>query len=252
MCMFSGSVHSVAETNIFVRASTAGKQFVVYSMKYEAANDLAMILPLPTPSASSEDAVRFIDLSSYADFFRDMHSGFVLASRGKFGIELFPAQSAKLKVHEVGSFEASFVPTLKDFSRLDERFRLSDKVWNKLPQYADYGFAVFKLKPGARSVHPMAFEFPRRNPTQLFFPTVHVHQGKMEKRAKFDHALYAQTAHRALGWQISRTWNEETGPRLAGDFMQIDRCAGLVDADQPVIFQSIKGLRTNSDITLPG
>ncbi|MFN8597314.1 MAG: hypothetical protein U0559_14180 [Anaerolineae bacterium] len=249
--MFSGNVRSVAETNIFVRASTVGKQFVVYSMKYEAANDLAMILPLPTPPASPEDAVRYIDLSGYADFFRDMRSGFVVASRGTLGVGQFALQAAKLKVHEVGSFEASFVPTLADFERLDERFRLPGKVWDKLPQYADYGFAVFKLKPGARSVHPMAFEFPRRDPNVLFFPTVHVHQGKVEKRAKFDHALYAQTAHRALGWQISRTWDEEARPRLAGDFMQIDRCAGLIDAEQPVLFQSIKGVRTNTDITLP-
>jgi hypothetical protein len=37
-------------------------------------------------------------------------------------------------VREVGSFEASYVPKIADFSRLDERFRLPVAVWKKLPQ----------------------------------------------------------------------------------------------------------------------
>jgi hypothetical protein len=38
--------------------------------------------------------------------------------------------------------------------------RLPEGVWAKLPGYADFGFAVFKLKPGNAQVHPMAFSFP--------------------------------------------------------------------------------------------
>jgi len=53
-----------------------------------------------------------------------------------------------LKVEQVGSFEASFVPTLADFQRLDPRFRLPDTVWQQLGRYAKYGFAIFQLKKG--------------------------------------------------------------------------------------------------------
>ncbi len=58
----------------------------------------------------------------------------------------------------MGSFEASFVPTRRDFSRLDQRFRLPDDVWQALLGYDDWGFAVFKLGPMSRltGVHPMA------------------------------------------------------------------------------------------------
>ena len=49
MCIFSLLVSSVANTNIFARSSVEGRQFLVYSMQYEADSELAMILPLPTP-----------------------------------------------------------------------------------------------------------------------------------------------------------------------------------------------------------
>ena len=100
----------------------------------------------------------------------------------------------QLVVHEVGSFEASFVPTRRDFSRLDQRFRLPDDVWQALLGYDDWGFAVFKLGPMSRltGVHPMAFEFPQRDPDRLFFPAVHVHNGRVEPWATFDHRLYCQ------------------------------------------------------------
>ena len=45
----------------------------------------------------------------------------VLVARGPAPANLAPRQT--LKVHAVGDFEASFVPTVGDFERLDERFR---------------------------------------------------------------------------------------------------------------------------------
>ena len=84
-----------------------------------------------------------------------MESGFPRqeATQGLTLSESVPTASAsKLEVVRVGNFEASFVPTQKDFSRLDERFRLPKAAWKLLPAYESYGFAVFKLKPGAMKV----------------------------------------------------------------------------------------------------
>ena len=191
MCMFSARVSSVTNTNIFARNSAGGQQFLVYSMQSQADSDLAMILPLPTPPSPPEDAVRFIDLSGYPQFFNDMANGCVEMTRAQPASAAFGSQSI-LKVHEVGSFDASFVPSLRDFARLDRRFRLPEQVWEQLPQYSDYAFAVFKLRAGQKEIHPMAFEFPRRNPQEFFFPTVHVHEGIVEADANFDHWLYFQ------------------------------------------------------------
>jgi hypothetical protein len=107
-----------------------------------------------------------------------------------------------LAVHEVGAFQASFVPSLADFGRLDARFKLSEKVWERLPQYQDYGFAVFKLRDtGATSnaVHPMAFDFATRLSGEVFVPTVHVHDGEVHDACWFDHVVFVQGERCAFG-----------------------------------------------------
>src|SRR6266496_2159050 len=85
MCCFSRNVKLVADTNIFARASKDGRQFLVYSMKLEAAEPLAMILPLPTPKDSKEDSLRFINLEKYPDLFDEMRTGFPLPKPGGRG-----------------------------------------------------------------------------------------------------------------------------------------------------------------------
>ena len=69
MCCFTRPVESVSATKIFARDAGAGKQFLVYSMNYRVGEDLAMVLPLPVPVGSKEDAVQFIDLHGYGEFF---------------------------------------------------------------------------------------------------------------------------------------------------------------------------------------
>ena len=76
MCCFSRPVDIVANTNIFARPSKDGRQFLVYSMTLSAKDDLAMILPVPSPKDAKEEAVKFINLEKYADFFKDMLAGF--------------------------------------------------------------------------------------------------------------------------------------------------------------------------------
>ena len=116
------------------------------------------------------------------------------------------------------------MPSIADFRRLDERFRLPTEVWDKLPAYKDYGFAVFRLKTGEHKIHPMAFEFPRAEPKQLFFPTVHIHDGTVKAKARFHHMLFCQ---KSADENLMR-WEESTRP--AGMFMKnLDAAQGIVD-----------------------
>lgn len=250
MCCFSGDVSQVADTQIFARAS-GDEQILVYSMSILANHEVAMILPLPVPPQSPEDAVRFINLESYPTFFRDLDALFERVMLGGNPRNAPAPAGPRLVVHNVGKFEASFVPTIADFARLDPRFRLPATLWQELPQYSDWGFAVFKLKPPPAAplgpaqaatkktdfsvkrmfdalfgvkpaqgepaepdapgpaaaaelqrVHPMAFLFPRRDPKQLFFPTIHIHDGKLHAEADFDHALYFQLERMFTGMQF--------------------------------------------------
>ena len=86
---------------------------------------------------------------------------------------------------------------------------LPDSTWKRLPQYADWGFVVFKFRKGEAHVHPMAFAFPTRHANQLFFPTVHIHDGTVPATADFDHTLYCQAAK--PGPDL-RMWEESRRP----------------------------------------
>ena len=245
MCCFSQKVDVVADTNIFARASKDGRQFLVYSMRFKSADDLAMILPIPTPKNSPEDAVKFINLEKYEAFFADLREGFPVP-RGKDKDDSPPKKELDkpLVVVEVGKYEASFVPAVKDFARLDARFRLPAGVWDDLPQYKDFGFAVFKLKKpekGEQQVHPMAFEFPRADKDVLFFPTVHIHDGSVPTKAKFDHSLFCQ-----VGEDPPAKWEESPG--LADSFVKVKLALGIVDGSAHVYRKLMKGMFENKDV----
>lgn len=263
MCCFGGrarAIKYVGKTNLFARA-TGDRQLLAYSMNVAADEPVAMILPLPVPPRPPEDAVRFIDLHAYPRLFVDLDAGFPAIyepqakSRGPLARGGGPVRT--LEVHKVGAFEASFVPTQADFVRLDPRFRLSDAVWAALPRYADWGFCVFKLTELRRrwfggatkqTIHPMAFEFPRRDPSRLFFPTVHVHDGEVHERAAFDHTLYYQAAD-ALASTLP-AWTEQTSDEPAVAFVDVAGAAGIVDGAAPVHRLVIGGTQPNVDVLL--
>lgn len=254
MCCFSQQVERVSGTRIFARSAEGVLQYLVYSMNLAVAGEVAMLLPLPVPPRPREDAVRFLNLEHYTDFFDDLEKPF----RPPPTRSLMAApQATTLRVHDVGAFEASFVPTLADFARLDARFRLPESTWGALPAYRDCGFAVFKLKspgPGLlgrlfggapqRAFHPMAFEFPRRDPTTIFFPTLHIHDGRAHESADFDHVLYCQAELRMEG--ALSGWRSSTGP--ANGFTRGNDALGILDSDAPVWRLGLTGMRKNEDI----
>lgn len=247
MCCFSGPVKTVSNTNIFARMGDDGRQFLVYSMTVDMAKPLAMVLPLPVKKGSDEQAVDFINLEKYENFFGDLDSGFpkpIMHSDSEVAAAVAaPAAAAPLRVVQVGNFEASFVPTVKDFNRLDARFQLPAELFAKMPEYAHYGFAVFKLKPGEQTVHPMAFDFPTAHEDRLFFPTVHIHDGRVHARAEFDHVLYCQPGAPA-GLKLSK-WTES--PQLANRFVDVKKSKGVLLPDQHCYKRELRGTLANKD-----
>ena len=255
MCCFAGPVRSVTSTRIFGRLTGVGTQFIAYQMKYRSDALNAMILPLPTVKKPGEDAVRFVDLSGYDRFFADLDRGFMHRpkSRSLFLPAINSAIDRPLKVHKVGNFDASFVPTMKDFDRLDPRFTISKDVWAQLPEYQDWGFAVFQLHELAGEPHAMAFEFQTRQKETVFFPTVHIHDGKVHGEEEFDHTLYTQHAGLdAIAGEASfrpdpgTKMMRSTGP--ASKFVKTEKTQGLVDGDLLVHRRQMKGTFTNNDV----
>ncbi|MBX3193196.1 MAG: hypothetical protein KF819_39800 [Labilithrix sp.] len=257
MCCFTRPVPFVGATKIFARRAPNARQLLAYAMDVELDTELAMVLPLPVPPRPSDDAVTFVNLEGYPHLFADLAKAFpplmVPAARGMALLSLDEAP-AKLVVHDVGLFEASFVPTRADFVRLDERFQLPDGVWDAVPAYADWGFAVFQLKPQTsssrarqkQSIHPMALSFPTRSARALYFPLLHVHDGRsVESHAAFDHALYCQAdgvLEATLGWARSKA--------ALGAWIDGARANGVVDGARHGFLEPLVGRLANTDLWL--
>lgn len=246
MCCFSRRVQHVAQTEIFARALPDGRQALIYSMQIKAAEDLAMILPIPVAQPAAEDAVQFVDLHEYPELFAALRRAFYVPPPRSPGRVATAGRASPLKVIAVGSFNASFVPGVRDFSRLDEQFRLPEGVWEKLGDYARYGFAVFKLRKGEARIHPMAFTFPSARRNELFFPTVHIHDGTVHSKAKFDHALFCQAG--AGGTRSLFEWEASELP--ASKFVNTTAARGLIAPEAHLHRKVLRGEYANRDVWL--
>lgn len=241
MCCFSGPVEDVAATRIFARMASPGRQILAYEMVFAAPNPVAMILPLPTLPTCTDDAVRFISLKEYPRLFDDLYEAFTWPDGRPRSAATKSAPAPQLAVHVVGDFEASFVPTLADFTRLDPRFRIPPGTVDRVPQYSDYGFVIFQLgaTKGQSRVHPMAFEFSTRDAERLFFPLLHVHDGELHADANFDHVLYAQ------GLRTQRLFEHRLKPLKHN--LRNPHAKLLVDLDSPLSRREMIGTLPNRD-----
>jgi hypothetical protein len=241
MCCFSGTVEDVGATRIFARMADSTRQLIAYEMEIQATEPIAMILAVPTPPASPADSVRFIALDGYPRLFEDLYQATMFGSLGS-------DREASLSVQIVGDYVASFVPGLADFARLDPRFRIPPNTVERVPGYLDFGFVVFQLQAtrNRSRVHPMAFEFPTRDPERLFFPLLHVHDGELHAEATFDHILFAQGVGRArLG--DSRQLFAHNDFAL-GDSMRHRHAGLVVDLEAGLSHTELQGRWPNRDL----
>jgi hypothetical protein len=239
----------VSATRMFARLDGAA-QFLVYAMALDVPADVAMVLPLPAARAA-DDALSFIDLSECPALFDQLETLFPNPEAAEMYLAAVPQSRQRpqtLVVHQVGSFEASYVPSLGDMARLDRRFRIPDEVWRELPQYRSYGFAVFKLKKGAGKIHPMAMKFETAEPGSLFFPTVHVHDGKLHPRARFDHALFFQTQKAPTAQVPAGAHDSLQRANLpVSQVVSLPATRGIVVDEQPVFRIGLRGTLENTD-----
>jgi hypothetical protein len=148
------------------------------------------------------------------------------------------------------------VPSIEDFHRLDPRFVIPKDVWKRVPEYADYGFAVFQLKDLAGAPHPIAMELETRTPGTLFFPTVHIHDGSVHEKDEFDHVLYAQEPtfdDRAGAYEGPDSIDAKTGfvrsKEKASSFANAPKSQGILAPDLLVHKKTLRGLLPNRDTT---
>ena len=194
-------------------------------------------------------------MKEYDTFFDELADGFPFHLPPSIGCSapFDPTSRHDLEVVEVGNYIASFVPTISDFDRLDSQFTLPNETWEKIPGYKKFGFAVFQLAAGSLKPHPMAFEFQSEN-DDLFFPTVHIHDGEVHESEEFDHILYMQHAgldSKVYGYENSHVEDRSTAlirsKHRATHFCDINKSSGLIDGNLLVHRKIMRGNLTNSD-----
>ena len=201
-----------------------------------------MILPLPV-ALNVREPLRFINLENCPSFFERLWRAFHPPGQVR-GDDLLGGNDM-IDVEQVGDYVASFVPSVADFSRIAPVFRLSDQTWEQIPVYKDFGFAVFQLKPGKQKPHPMAFEFARRDENRLFFPTIHIHDGKVHANANFDHRLYCQR----LQYEQLDDWSESPTPaENIFSRSEMTQAGGLLEGTHHVYARRLIGALPNQDI----
>lgn len=241
MCIFTEAVEDVNSTRIFCRKEK-NKQVIVYDMYLEAKTETAMVLPVPVNLNDFDNTVKFVDLSGYKEIFDDIEDLF--PKRRGFPMQAVAAGSIDtLRVEDVGAYEASYVPTQNDFKRLDRRFHINENLFSQFPEYKNYGFVVFKLKPGKSQVHPMAFWFTTHVTDRLYFPTVHMHSDEIHNYDEFNHRLYAQ-GKIIINEEITHTFKVTHTARLK-DIVQ--KSKGIITTESEIFKQKLSGSLKNQD-----
>lgn len=275
MGCFSGAVEMKA-TKLFARLDGIGNQYIAYSVEYASATDTAVIFPLPI--APGDASVQFVSLDGYDDFFKDLASGFVAPSTGRWMQDRSDCGDT-LAAPRMRQRDAVYVPSIDHLARLDEPFRPSPDIWDKLPHYQDFGFVVVKLPSTAvclAQIHaastvlapygvesseyaeragqaviervrlsPIAFRFASREPRCIFFPTIVVQDGEFHTMAEYDHTLYLQ--HDKLGNDFAQHHVGHVSLR-ASNFMRSDAASGVVCPRSCCFRRILRGQSGNQDL----
>lgn len=252
MCIFTGPVQSVNGTRIFTGELDDGTHGCVYSMKANIRKPVAMVLPIPVADRV-EDAIEFVNLEKCKDFFKELENCWEVYLTKSFSRGIGVASSNRsLKVHDVGQYIASFVPTGLHFKKLDERFRLKPDTIAAFKGYKDFSYVVFQLKESQSEsdFHPMAFKYKSTNPDELFFPTVHIHDdGDYHAKAHYDHVIYAQPKTQYPQWR--GIW-KKSDYYPSYKFKEIEKAEGLVHPDRHLFKLSLFSNLPNHDIIFAG
>jgi len=180
MCIISGEIKSVLDTNILCGLSDdKQRQIIVYSnLVNNITKNNAMILPVPLVNT-----LKFHNLKDYKELFTDCKKCFYNSktseSYSNLSINSFSSNSkSKLEVFNVGSYKVSVAQTIDDLERVDTSvFELSNNLSNFMKNsYSEpyFGFIICKLNLGSEKYHPFGYSHAIFN-NILFVPTKHFH-----------------------------------------------------------------------------
>ncbi len=196
MCIISGSVRNVNQTNIFIAPLDGKAQLTVYNNHVDMQAHGTMILPVPRGD------VQFLDMTRYASIFDDLRAIFpVKKARSSDGFtrSLNCTDDDISAPVDVGSYKASIAPSPSSLDQLltnpfKQTYSVSFNVISYLKDHYNdsFSFVICVLKRGDVEYHPFAYRHNRMTNGELFIPTRHYHESHniSEEHPDWDHTIY--------------------------------------------------------------
>lgn len=178
MCIISGKIEKVSNTEILAANIGHNKQLTIYSNDVKTSLPVAMILPYP----KSKTPIQVIQTNPLDNqIFRDLNACFPSGWGVKtLGVSYGRSKSAAtdyLPVLRSGSYQYSLANTTQDLNRVNPNvFRISGQLQTLLQKYENSHFAfIVCIIDSNVNYSPFAYITGMVN-SQIFVPTKHYHE----------------------------------------------------------------------------
>lgn len=226
MCICADNVKEVSNTKICSfhvgysydgGANITSGQLIVYSADVDSlTSSNAFILPVYNPGNNAYKIIP-LDFSELGSFFYDVDSIFEkwypkMLSKGLRSFEntFDSTNSSPLKVHTVGDYKFSIMPSKKDFNRIDRSIlNVNPSAKVSIDVHTnDYSFIVCQFfQSGKLNISPFAYLCQAASDYTQVVPTIHghphdeievpgmrsmffSHKPNFEEKSDFDHTIY--------------------------------------------------------------
>ena len=184
-----------------------------------------MILPIPSQKQGAD--IQLVDFSKVAGLFDVLDSCFprIMAQsmRGTLSMENNSYSADTLKVHQIGDYQCSIVPTVHDFGRLRaDTFQVSPPIGSLLQEHYPSGFAFLVcrfLKGG--SFHPIGYSHSVQD-GRIFIPTRHEHGTSLPHGTSFPQGM-DYTSGSGLSTTFTRLRGNQTADTFGSSFVPLNQ-----------------------------
>lgn len=225
-----------------------------------------MILPVPSTKEGAD--ISLVSMEGAEDLFKVLNEIYTPRARSMGLSKSKSRETFSLEVKKVGDYDVSIVPSLRDFDRLSDIFKVSENVSEILESNYSNGFSfVVAMLNKTGSFQPLAYTHEMPRDLKMFVPTRHEHGDDEEGLPDWDHTIYinsfADPTHhikQEIDSVVFRDFREKPLQKLIEETSDI--IPGLKKVRIPSDFESffnsgrvsrirVIGYNENSDLIIP-
>lgn len=237
MCIISGEIEKVSNTNIIAAKINKNAQLTVYSNTVEINKDpVAMILPYPNKNIVPKIIETNKNDSKVFEFIETHCFPKPLTLSNSYSADTFSrgrgiVPQSYLRVHRAGSYRYSIAKELGDLNRADPsvfQLKSGSELTNLLKSYSDknFGFIVCIIDLSAEYT-PFAYLTSVMDNGSLFIPTKHYHTHGHNNSSTSGHKIsgnYSVSVERRVNGDLNSSFqpfNQFSSTQMSSPFNTI-------------------------------